>query len=1400
MVDLPTEVVFDATPYGITAERPLFLMNDSDGPMGLTFVTDGPFSVSPTSVSLPPMISKQLTLTCHPTNVGVNRGTLHVSLNKALYKSVALICSSYSAEFKLERTVLDNFPKTLVTHTATSHVDLMNMSDVVTTFKVKAYPCPQNGEDPDFHELLLPFSVFPLSGTIYPSSKCTFTVTFQPSVSGPHDTTAWIECTGSKERQPLRMRALAVGPEVEFDCDELRFRAVVVGASARGELTLTNHSEIEVEFHLMPTEEHDPSYILQYSCISGVIPPRSHINIELTFTPHSIKEYIIPSLWSILGLSKCLVVEIKATSVAPNVEMKVFSDSLTETHLRVLIADKRLRRRIIDEANGRRGVYYSDEHSDVEHMSWLTKEFLAVNEIDKDRIIDFGLVAFSFSSSKDLRVRNLSQLECDFTLKIEPSRWVFDHEGQGNSDTKQEMLLACSDFSVNPPHLRLKPGADAHVSLTILPKRRAGFYKDIDLNLYHASSQRPLQTIQIIGSIINPKFEIDPTVINIAEGFVGYRHTFNVKIKNVASVIGNWSFPVQDVLDNCLITCSKASGVLLPGAEESLECGIIPRSQGHLVIPVAFTSDAFEKQTLSCMVQYSARGPRVEAGGPLEFTRPNNKESYVRVLDVVHLPLTLKNVGLTSARCRVIPEKHGSFFSIEKEFSDKLVAPGEETSIPITFYTTEAGTYRENLLVYVTLANASCSLSEDTIKATSSVIKVPMYASAKGTNLLCPHQDLNKEPNVDCGTWFVTEELQYSIVIQNHGAFAQNCTWVYIGNPGVKKGQGNTHYLKFEQDRVQLQPGAFHTFKLRGRVPSVITNGREIYQLKSNVPGKETKVAFQVTFCYSFINAEVTASEMVLPLNEGLQTASLYHERCEPLSLGKYSFLERHLVLVCKGQSPGSAPLVQVTRRPVESSLTITDVSESIAGSVVDRPSTRVSNKKQRPSLLNFIYEEFPVIASPDYFIERADVTSQFLGADNIPFNNDPPVPLAKFVSPDGYYYVHHELTKFIKLVNTSSLPGKMQILVQAPFRVRAIAKDDEHVCHYIHDTLALEAGLADRVDDPGYCGDFISATLDNSPSPCAIEQCLDGAPVACPPNNGDEEPTISDASNHAVDELDEDASALVPANVSSPFRQALGLQKGTSEDSEIPIQPTDPCSITFGGPVHFPAFAQTVSIDLKGNSEEFCIVEISVDTDYVRSDSTPKFVDSTLIIRLLPPGQLPISVPTVAVPLKLSAFFPSLEFRSCSLATLKEHNLDMYSAYSALSNQASKHDLPLDNSSTDPEKGIIDFGMANVGTTITQIILCKNISRFPVRFQWLLQMAQGSDKFKYDITPLGVDGNSGLLPGHLAKFNVSFVGQTNEICTDQCRMICSIDGESPTPMDYELAQVTLRPMSDLAI
>lgn len=78
------------------------------------------------------------------------------------------------------------------------------------------------------------------------------------------------------------------------------------------------------------------------------------------------------------------------------------------------------------------------------------------------------------------------------------------------------------------------------------------------------------------------------------------------------------------------------------------------------------------------MVQYSARGPRVEAGGPLEFTRPNNKESYVRVLDVVHLPLTLKNVGLTSARCRVIPEKHGSFFSIEKEFSDKLVAPGEK--------------------------------------------------------------------------------------------------------------------------------------------------------------------------------------------------------------------------------------------------------------------------------------------------------------------------------------------------------------------------------------------------------------------------------------------------------------------------------------------------------------------------------------------------------------------------------------------------------------------------------------------------------------------------------------------------------------------------------------------------
>lgn len=1377
MVDLPAEVIFDATPYGIAAERPLFLMNDSDNPVGLTFIADGPFSVSPTSVSLPPMMSKQLTLTCHPTSTGVNRGALRVSINNVPYKSVALICSSYSAEFKLERTVLDDFAKTLVTHTATSRVDLMNTSDVVTTFKVKAYPCPQNGEDPDFHELLLPFSIFPLSGTIYPSSKCTFTVTFQPSVSGPHDTTAWIECAGSKERQPLRMRALAVGPEVEFDCDELRFKAVVVGASARGEITLTNHSEIEVEFHLMPTEEHDPGYILQYSCISGVIPPRSHINIELVFTPHSIKEYVIPSLWSILGLNKCLVVEIKATSVAPNVEMKVFSDSLTETHLRVMIADKRLRRRIVDEANGRRGVYYNDEHSDAEHMSWLTKEFLTVNEIDKDRIIDFDLVAFSFSSSKDLRVRNLSQLECDFTLKIEPSRWVIEHEGQGNSDTKQEMLLACSDFSVNPPHLRLKPGADAHVSLTILPKRRAGFYKDIDLNLYHASSQKPLQTIQIIGSIINPKFEIDPTVINITDGFVGYKHTFNVKIKNVASVIGKWSFPVQDILDNCLITCNKATGVLLPGAEESLECGIIPRSQGHLVIPVAFTSDAFEKQTLSCMVQYSAGGPRVEASGSLEFTKPNNKDSYVRVLDVTRLPLTLKNVGLTSARCRIIPEKHGSFFSVEKDFSDKLVAPGEEVTIPITFYTTEAGVYRENLLVYVTLANASCSLSEDTIKATSSVVKVPMYASAKGTNLLCPQQDLNKEPNIDCGTWFVTEELQYSIVIQNHGAFAQNCTWVYIGNPGIKKGHGNTNYLKFEQDRAQLQPGAFHTFKLKGRAPTVINNGREIYQLKSNVPGKETKVAFQVTFCYSFINAEVAASELLLPLSEDIQTTSLYHERCEPAPLGKYNFIERHLILACKGQISAAVPPMQVARRPVESSLTIADVSESVAGSIIDEPSARIPNKKQRLSLLNFIYEEFPVVASPDYFLKRVDSTSQFLGAGNIPLNNAPPVPLTKFIAPDGDYYIRHELTKFIRLLNTSTLPGRMQIIVQAPFRVRVIAKEDDNVCHYIHDTLALEAGLVDQIDDPDYCGNFISATIETSPSPCHADHDLDSAPVAYSPSARAEGSTMSDTSDRAVDELDEDSQKVVPANVSSPFRQVPGLKKGAPEDSEIPVQPSRSYPINFGDPVHFPAFSQTVSVDLKGNSEEFCIIEVSVDTDYVRSDFVPKFVDSALIIRLLPPGQLPISVPTVTVPLKLSAFFPSLEFCSCSLATLEEHNLDIYSVYSTLSNQLSKRDLPTANSSADPEKGIIDFGMANVGTTITQIILCKNISRFPVRFQWLLQMAQGSDKFKYDITPLGVDGNSGLLPGHLAKFSVSFVGQTNEISTDQCRMICSIDG-----------------------
>ncbi|TNJ29158.1 hypothetical protein GMRT_15801 [Giardia muris] len=1300
MLELPDSVEFEHTPYGVPTETPLFLVNDGPRLITLTLRTSGPFDVSPPSVAIRPMSSQQVTLSCSPTELGPNHGSLHVAVDSAHHKTIALRCTTYVAQLFLERTTLAKFPKTLVTHTATDSVELHNKSEAVVDFQLMAWPAPQGLEDPPFSDLRLPFSFFPTEGRIYPSSKCTLVATFQPAVSGAQEATAWISSTGSKERLPIKLRALAVGPVVEFDCDVLNFKRVVIGSSGTGQIVLTNFSEIEVAFHLVDTaEEPDPAYNIQYDCIAGVIPPNSSIQITISFTPHVLRKYTIQSIWAVLGLAQCLVVELTATAVPPNVSMTCLTDSLTESHVRTIVSDRRLRRRMLDEWAGRLSVYYEDEQHDGEYPSVLSREYLAINNIDKTRILDFGLVAFSFSSSKELYVQNQSQLSCEFALKVEPSTWAMERGGEGNCDRKQDQYLACSDLTVSPSEIRLEPGEDMHVSLTILPKRRAGFYKDLVVNLYHASTSIPLQVIDIIGSVVNPKFEITPAVVNISEGYVGFRHTFSLTMRNISSVVGRWSFPTQEVMDNCQLACSKTSGVLLPDAEEALECSVIPRAAGHLVVPVEFTSDSFEKQTLSCMVQYNAGGPQVESScARLDFTKPGSKDAYVRVLELKTVSFTLTNVGLTDARCRAVAEKQKSCFSIGKDYNDTVLAAGESTTVVVNFYSSEAGTYKDTLLIYVTLTHPACTLSNETIKATSSVLRIPMHAVARGTNLMCPDQDLVTKPDIDCGTWFVNEELHYELRIENHGPEAQNCTWSFVGNPGVKKTEAIRH-LSFVTDKASIKPGEYFIFRLKGSVDGVLENGAETYILKSNVPGKETKTAFQVTFQYSFINVEVALAEVILPENLGYSLAPIYTEPCRPIEIAGAAFLERPLTTTIRTQAADmllSGP-----------SASVPGTSLLSTRSAMNRTGTARSTGRRlgRQSVLNFVYEEFPVVASPDYFIQSADQTAQFYGAQYVPLSDAPPVPLLNHITPEGVY-AHHELTRFIRVLNTSTLPGRIQVIAQSPFQVRVFIPGGDVVPTYMVETMAIECGLA-RVF-------------------------------------GVQEDALASASPRAL------------GGSTSPMADRQSSHMSTRSDSQdLSMSASDIMSL--------PEFGQSATICINGNAQDYCIVEVSVDLEYLRSTRDTKLIESSLLIRLLPLEQTPISVPTITLPMHLSAFFPSLEFHVCPQSMLDACGQDVYQAFEQIRQNE--------------EKSVVDFGTANVGTTLTRIILCQNRSRFPVRFHWTLQVPHDVDRFSFDLSPLGVDFNAGLLPGAVARFQLSFIGQSNELNTTGCKAICTIDG-----------------------
>lgn len=208
----------------------------------------------------------------------------------------------------------------------------------------------------------------------------------------------------------------------------------------------------------------------------------------------------------------------------------------------------------------------------------------------------------------------------------------------------------------------------------------------------------------------NARFELSPQIFELKRAFVGVAHEVVLRIRNVSDVVGRWTFPAQELSDACIIQSELQTAVLAPGAAQKVRVNITPRCTGEIVAPVTFLSDAAEKQTLQCMVQYSARGPIVEPScDVLKFP-------VARLLDHQQRVLTLTSKSLSDCMVTVGAARPGSFFTIPTERQKFLLRAGEQAEVPVVFSANTSGSHQDFLLIACELANPACEVSDEVKK------------------------------------------------------------------------------------------------------------------------------------------------------------------------------------------------------------------------------------------------------------------------------------------------------------------------------------------------------------------------------------------------------------------------------------------------------------------------------------------------------------------------------------------------------------------------------------------------------------------------------------------------------------------------------------------------------------
>eukprot|EP01116_Phalansterium_solitarium_P008376 TRINITY_DN2221_c1_g1_i5.p1 TRINITY_DN2221_c1_g1~~TRINITY_DN2221_c1_g1_i5.p1 ORF type:complete len:1262 (+),score=576.09 TRINITY_DN2221_c1_g1_i5:84-3869(+) len=352
VLDMPDQLVFGSTPVRVASTKPLHVRNVGTRRAHFTLSTDSEpqFSVSPRVGTLEPDASTQISVTFNPERLGSFEAALRLEYDTGEVVYTKLSGGSEQVNVFLEGDTLEMQP-TYTSLSSSRRIKLHNASDCLLSYSWRAF-----GTDADdslataaldasadgqyygtkreleaakkqqdssrlaFHDDF--FQISPAEGKLWPQGTSEAIVTFSPNNESLFSANAFLDVQGRQARLPLQLRGIGLGPKLAFSPETIEAGTLPVSADHQFEMTVTNVGDIEADFQLAPYTSAQQAYVTVRPS-AGVLGSGDSMTLQLTFSPRSLGEMLIPLEWQLRGSTVLRPVYVHANVIGPTLSASV---------------------------------------------------------------------------------------------------------------------------------------------------------------------------------------------------------------------------------------------------------------------------------------------------------------------------------------------------------------------------------------------------------------------------------------------------------------------------------------------------------------------------------------------------------------------------------------------------------------------------------------------------------------------------------------------------------------------------------------------------------------------------------------------------------------------------------------------------------------------------------------------------------------------------------------------------------------------------------------------------------------------------------------------------------------------------------------------------------------------